>query len=196
MKKDIGPLEGLQMLDHGPTVIVAVRKEADPGTNLFAVSWIIPCSEQPPLLLMSVNPRNYSHELINRAREFTVNIPNPFLLHQLHFCGVSSGRKVDKAKKLSLTLVAGKTISTPLVEECIGHLECKVTQQHVAGDHTIFVAEVAAASVNEGLFEDSWSFSTDAGRTLHYLGDRGKGRYAVIGPVLQVDKATIISLLR
>jgi flavin reductase (DIM6/NTAB) family NADH-FMN oxidoreductase RutF len=103
MKRKIEPSESLQMMDVGPTVMVGVRDEGHKRLNLFAVAWIIPCSIKPPLVVMSVNPKNFSHELIQNTREFTVNIPGVPLLDKLHFCGTRSGRDSDKVEKLSLT---------------------------------------------------------------------------------------------
>jgi len=74
----------------------------------------------------------------------------------------------------------------PLIEECIGHLECKVIETTVIGDHTLFTAEVLAASVNGDLFDGSWRFEKSTARTLHYLGGR---RYAAIGEVLEAKTA-------
>jgi flavin reductase (DIM6/NTAB) family NADH-FMN oxidoreductase RutF len=64
----------------------------------------------------------------------------------------------------------------------MGHLECKVTDSTVVGDHTLFTAEVVAASADERIFDGSWRFDRPDGRTLHYLGGR---RYAAIGEVLE-----------
>lgn len=172
------------MMDHGPTVLVGVRNEAESRLNLFAASWVIPCSVEPPLVVISVNPKNLSHDLMRIAREFTVNIPNVPLLDKLHFCGTTSGRNIDKVEKLSLTPLKAQILDTPLIEECIGHLECKVTQSMVVGDHTLFTAEVLAASANDDLFEGSWRFERDDARTLHYMGGR---YYAAIGEVLEAQ---------
>jgi len=170
------------MMDHGPTVLVGVRNEAESRLNLFAVSWIIPCSVKPPLVVISVNPKNLSHELMKNTGEFTVNIPNISLLDKLHFCGTTSGRNIDKVEKLSLTATKAQVLDTPLIEECIGHLECQVIQTMGVGDHTLFTAEVLAASANGDLFEGSWCFDRDDARTLHYMGGR---RYAAIGEILE-----------
>jgi flavin reductase (DIM6/NTAB) family NADH-FMN oxidoreductase RutF len=180
MKKQIKPTESLQMLDHGPTVLICVKKGGGTGLNLFAVSWIIPCSKEPTLVLIPVNPKNFSHDLMKQAGEFTVNIPGLPLLDKLHFCGTASGRRVDKVKELGLKLVPGQVLDTPLIEECIGHMECKVVDAPIVGDHTVIVGEVAAASAEDTFFDGSWQFEDDNARTLHYLGGK---RYAVIGEV-------------
>jgi len=186
MKKPMKPLQGLQMLDHGPTVLICVRQEGEARSNLFAVSWIIPCSKDPAFILVSVNPKNLSHELLKDAREFTVNIPNATLLDELHFCGTTSGRSIDKVRELSLVPIKGQVLSTPLIEECIGHLECKVVESTVVGDHTVFVGEVVAASAEDKFFDGSWQFEHKNARTLHYLGGK---RYAIVGKVIEVHSS-------
>jgi len=182
MKVKIKPSKALQMLDHGPTTLLAVQDEKHSRLNVFTVSWIIPCSHKPPLVAFSCNPKNYSHELINNTREFTVNIPNVPFIDKLHFCGTTSGCKIAKVEKLALTLVKSQSLKTPLVDECIAHLECKVVQSIIAGDHTIYIAEVLAASANNEFFESTWCFENNDSRTLHYLGGK---RYAAIGEILE-----------
>lgn len=185
MKRGIEVSKGMEMIFHGPTVLIGVRNEAKSKFNLFALSWITPCSVKPPLVVISVNPKNLSHELLKKAAEFTVNIPNAALLDELHFCGTRSGRDIDKIEKLSLTPVEAQVLETPLIQECIGHLECRVTKNMDVGDHTFFIAEVLAASVNDDLFDVSWHLDNDEARTLHYLGGE---RYAVIGEMLEAKQ--------
>jgi len=182
MKRKIKLSKGLEMIFHGPTVLIGVRNEARSKFNLFAVSWITPCSIKPPLVVIAVNPKNFSHELIKNTGEFTVNIPNVLLLDKLHFCGTSSGRDIDKIEKLSLTPVEAQILKTPLIEECIGYLECKVIHNIEVGDHTLFIAEVLAASANDDLFDASWHFEKNEAKTLHYLSGE---RYAAIGEILE-----------
>ena len=67
----------------------------------------------------------------------------------MHFCGTNSGRDLNKSVETGLTLIPALKVAPPLIDECYGHLECKVIQSHVCGDHTLFVGEVLAASVNE-----------------------------------------------
>ena len=182
MKVKIKPSKALQMLDHGPTVLIGVQDGSNSRLNLFAVSWIIPCSHKPPLAVFSCNPKNYSHGLINETKEFTVNIPNVSLIDKLHFCGTTSGRNLYKIEKLALTPVESQLLITPIIKECIAHLECKVVQSLIAGDHTLYIAEILAASANDEFFEGTWRFENNDSRTLHYLGGR---RYAVIGEILE-----------
>ena len=182
MKVKIEPSKALQMLDHGPTVLIGVQDESNSRLNLFAVSWIIPCSHTPPLVVFSCNPNNYSHELIGKTREFSVNIPSAQLIDKLHFCGTTSGRHIDKIEKLALTFVESQALKIPLIEECMAHLECRVAQDVIAGDHTLYIAEILAASAYNEFFEGTWRFKDMDSRTLHYLGGK---RYAVIGEMLE-----------
>jgi flavin reductase (DIM6/NTAB) family NADH-FMN oxidoreductase RutF len=72
----------------------------------------------------------------------------------MHYCGTESGRRIDKFKKTGLTAMASLKVKPPRIKECFGHLECKVVQKHTCGDHTLFVGEVVAASVDEKVMED------------------------------------------
>jgi len=118
--------------------------------NVMASS-AMPASFKPPLLVVSVSPRRFSYELIKLQGEFVVNIPTLRLLDEVVACGSSSGREVDKVKRLGLTLGRARRVEVPIIEECAAHLECRVFREVEAGDHSLFIGEVVAAYAEEEL---------------------------------------------
>jgi flavin reductase (DIM6/NTAB) family NADH-FMN oxidoreductase RutF len=92
--------------------------------------------------------------LIQDSREFVVNVPGIHLIEESHLCGVKSGREIDKFSETGLTILPSKKVKSPGIEECFGHLECRVVQTHTCGDHTLFVGEVVSAKINEAVFVD------------------------------------------
>jgi flavin reductase (DIM6/NTAB) family NADH-FMN oxidoreductase RutF len=142
-------------LQPGPASVVVmatcVGKEGRP--NIITLGMYMPISSKPPMVCIGVAPQRYSHGLIEETGEFVVNVPSIGLEEQMHYCGVKSGRYVDKFAETGLTPIPAKTVKPPLIEECFGHLECRVVQRHVCGDHTLFVGEVVATSVDEDVMD-------------------------------------------
>lgn len=110
-------------------------------------------SLRPPLVCIGVAPQRYSHRLIEETGEFVVNVPSIDLEEEMHYCGVKSGRDVDKFAETGLTPIPAKKVKPPLIKECFSHLECRVVQSHVCGDHTLIVGEVVATSADEDVMK-------------------------------------------
>ena len=148
-----------RLLHPRPVVLItSVGKKGKP--NIMSVAWISPVSKNPPLIVISVGESHYSHRLIEETGEFVVNIPTEDLVEQVELCGRKSGRCLDKFEASGLTAKPAKTVGAPIIEECIGHLECRVVNKFSAGDHTIFVGKVLAAYADDGLFvDDLWDTS-------------------------------------
>jgi len=128
--------------------------DAEGKPNIITLGMYMNISSKPPLVCIGVAPQRYSHNLIADQQEFTVNVPSIELKEKMHFCGTNSGRNVDKFKEAGLTPIPASKVRPPLIEECYGHLECKVVGSHTYGDHTLFVGEVVAASINDGLLKN------------------------------------------
>jgi flavin reductase (DIM6/NTAB) family NADH-FMN oxidoreductase RutF len=156
-----------RLVNHGPTVLVSCG--AGVSANVITLAWVSPVSIDPPMLAIAVAPARHSHRLISRSREFVVNVPSPRMLDAVWFCGTRSGRDVSKFQEAGLTASPARAIEAPLVGECFGHIECRVVKATTAGDHTVFVGEAVAASVEAEAFDGHLTLS---GRyhTLHHLG--------------------------
>lgn len=131
------------------SVVLATCIDQNDRPNIITLGMYMTISSRPPLICIGVAPERYSHDLIAKPREFVVNAPSMDLEEEMRFCGVKSGRDVDKFAETGLTASPAKKVRPPIIEECFGHLECRVVQSHVCGDHTLFVGEVLSASLNE-----------------------------------------------
>ena len=168
MKKNISLDVAHRLINSGPVVLVTCQGKERP--NVMTAAWQTPLSIHPVLVGVSIAPGRYSHHLIAEKREYVVNVPAHDLCRQVHGCGTVSGRDADKFTVFGLTAIPGCRVSAPLIEECIGHLECVVVNTFTVGDHTLFVGEVLSASVEEGLFDDVWKIDLPTAKTLHHLG--------------------------
>ena len=126
-------------------------------TNIITLAWSMPTSFDPPMLVISVSPRRYSHRLIRETGEFVVNIPTMDIVKETLFCGRTRGRIHDKFKEARLTPMPAKMVKPPIIKECAAHLECKLRRKITTGDHTLFIGEVLAAYANEGVFNGTFN---------------------------------------
>jgi flavin reductase (DIM6/NTAB) family NADH-FMN oxidoreductase RutF len=150
-----------------PTILVTTVDQ-DNMPNIITVAWHSPISIEPPLYGISLNPRRYSHGLIEKSGQFVINFPPFGLLEKVHRCGSVSGRTADKFRQTGLTSLPSEKVKPPGIAECYLHLECKVAGSAVFGDHTWFVGEVVGIRADEGLFEGG--ILNEKGDPVLYMG--------------------------
>ena len=148
MKREL-PADKLLQAGPASVVVLATCIDSEGKANIITLGMYMSISFDPTLVCIGVSPKRYSHDLIAESGEFVVNVPSIGLEKEAHFCGTKSGRDVDKFAETGLTPVPAKTVKPPLIKECFGHLECRVVQSHVCGDHTLFVGEVLSSSVRD-----------------------------------------------
>ncbi len=169
MKKIPVPLSrGNRLINPGCTILVTAQLEEK--ANIITLAWQTPVSASPPMAVISVAPSRYSHDMIAASGEFVINVPPLSLLKAVAYCGSVSGREMDKFQGAGLTRQPAEKVSAPLIAECIGHLECRVVEKIRAGDHTLFLGQLVAASAAEGLFDEVWQVDTAEAKTIHHLG--------------------------
>lgn len=166
-KVEVDLLRAYRLL-HPRNVVLVSCIDKTGEANIVTLAWSMPTSFDPPLVAISVSPRRYSHRLIEETKEFVVNVPTIETAREALFCGRVSGRKHDKFKEVPLTALPAKKVQAPLIEECVAHLECKLVQKITAGDHTIFIGRVLAATVNEGVFDSKFNISKV--KPIYHLG--------------------------
>ena len=157
-----------QPLLHETALVTCCDAEGRP--NIIAIAWLIPVSISPPLLGMSIRPTRHSHGLIQATGEFVVNVATHEIAQQALFCGRRSGRDMDKFAATGLTPGQARHVRPPTVEECIGHLECRVVQDVEAGDHRLVVAEVLAAYARPRVLDDNGLYDLSRVHLLFHLG--------------------------
>ena len=167
------------LLNPVPVVLVAsIDGKGKP--NLCTVAWAGTVCSKPPMISISLRPERYSHDLIAASGEFTVNIPSVEQMHATDYCGVVSGRDVDKFAETGLTPAPSTTIKTPIVRECPISLECRTTKKMLLGTHTLFLAEIKAVQVTEALLTPSGRLALEKARLAAYA----HGNYYALGKKL------------
>jgi flavin reductase (DIM6/NTAB) family NADH-FMN oxidoreductase RutF len=122
-------------------------------TNLITIAWIGSICSDPPMLSISVRPERYSYGIIQSTQEFVVNIPSLAQAKITDWCGMKSGRNVDKFAETGLTPAPALKVKCPIVLECPINIECQVLQSLHLGSHTMFLAEVVAVQVSSNLLD-------------------------------------------
>jgi flavin reductase (DIM6/NTAB) family NADH-FMN oxidoreductase RutF len=114
----------------------------------MGITWVTRTSFDPFLIMISVDKRWYSHEGILNNKEFVLNHPSEDQAEAAWICGTKSGRDGDKIKLAGLKLVDSVAVKAPTIYGVTVAFECKVVDQIVTGDHTMFIGQVVGMSGN------------------------------------------------
>ena len=170
------------MLNPTPVVLVSCAEKGNPGNrNLVTVAWAGTVNSDPPMVSVSLRKERYSHGLVAGSGEFVVNLVDEALAKATDFCGVRSGRDIDKAKELGLALVPAEGMETaPRVDGAPVSLGCKVKQVLELGSHDMFLAEVTAVAVRKDLLDGKGALHLEKAGLVAY----SHGLYHRLGEVM------------
>lgn len=127
-------------------------------SNIITVAWTGILNTNPAMCYISVRPERYSHNIIKENGEFAINLTTRQLAYATDWCGVKSGRDVDKFKEMKLTKERANIIKAPLIKECPVSVECKVKEIVLLGSHDMFVAEIVAIDADEKYIDEKGAF--------------------------------------
>ena len=165
------------MLYPVPAVMVSCGREGE-KPNIITVAWAGTICSDPAMVSISVRKERYSHDIIKETGEFVINLVNKRLVRATDYCGVKSGRDVDKFAACGLHSAPGSVLTDcPILEESPVNLECKVTQVIPLGSHDLFLAEVAACDVDESLLDESGKLCLEKAKLIVY----SHGDYLALG---------------
>lgn len=160
------------MLYPVPAVMVSCGREKE-IPNIITVAWTGTICSDPAMLSISVRPERYSYGIIRETKEFVVNLTTKDLARATDWCGVKSGRDVDKFQQMHLT--AAKAIhlkSAPIIAESPVNIECKVKEVLELGSHHMFLAEVAGVQISEKYINETGKFElNDTGLVAYSHGE-------------------------
>lgn len=161
-----------------PAVLVSCGTMDAP--NLITVAWTGTLCTNPTIVYVSIRPERYSHELISRTGKFAINLTTKDMVKATDFCGVKSGRDLDKFSETGLTPIKGSLIDVPIVDESPLSLECEVMEVKPLGSHDLFIAKVVGVSVDESLMDTTGKFRLDQAGLVAY----SHGAYYELGQSL------------
>lgn len=167
------------MLYPLPAVMVSVADKKG-ETNIITVAWTGTVCTNPPMVYISVRPERYSYHMIEETGEFVINLTTEELVYATDYCGVRSGREVDKFKEMKLTPEPAEKVSAPMIQESPVNIECRVVKKEELGSHHMFLAEVVAVHVDERYLDEKNRFALEKTGLISYV----HGEYYSLGKLL------------
>jgi flavin reductase (DIM6/NTAB) family NADH-FMN oxidoreductase RutF len=149
--------------------------------NLAALAWAGVCCSEPPAIQISIRRQRYTYESIMAKKEFTVNIPSSKQAVEADFCGLTSGRSVDKFARAGLTAKRGQFVDAPIVDEFPFCLECRLLHKLDIGSHDMFVGEVLASWMREECLDGDGLVDALLISPLAYAPHKSGGCYYSLG---------------
>lgn len=155
------------MLYPLPVVMVSMA-DRDGKFNIITIAWAGTVCTNPPMVSISVRPERFSYPILKETGEFVINLTTRELAYATDFCGVRSGREVDKFRTLRLTPLEADQVRAPLIAESPVNIECRVRQILPLGSHHMFLADVAAVHADEKYMDEKRKFHLEKAEPIVY----------------------------
>lgn len=150
-----------------PAVLVTCG-DTNGKKNVMTAAWTGTICSDPAMVYVSIRKSRYSHYMIRETGEYVINLTTEALAKATDYCGVKSGKDVDKFKEMDLTPVMGTLRYAPMLEESPVCIECKVEQVLELGTHDMFMAKVTAVHADEQYLDGTGRFDLNEARPLVY----------------------------
>ncbi|MBE5884644.1 MAG: flavin reductase family protein [Lachnospiraceae bacterium] len=167
------------MLYPLPAVMVSMA-DKNGKYNIITLAWVGTVCTNPPMVSISVRPERYSYPILKETGEFVINLTTKELAFATDYCGVKSGRDVDKFKEMKLTPLPGKEVAAPLIAESPVNIECRVRDIQELGSHHMFLADVVAVHADEQYMDEQRKFHLEQAEPIIY----SHGAYLTCGEML------------
>ena len=167
------------MLYPLPAIMVSLTTK-EGNSNIITLAWAGTICTNPPMLSVSIRPERYSYDIIKETGEFVVNLTTKELTYATDYCGVKSGRDVDKFKEMKLTAYPSEQIKAPGIGESPVILECRIKNRLELGTHDMFLAEIVNVSVQQSEIDETGKFHLNSLGLVAY----SHGEYFSLGEKL------------
>lgn len=175
--------DSYKLFNHGPVSIVTSAYGNQ--RNIMAASWTMPVDFLPAKVAVVIDKNTYTRELVDASGEFALQFPMRKIAKLTLDVGDASGRDIDKFSRFGIKTFPSLRIAAPLIEDCIGWLECRVIKQGAESMDVIIGEAVAAYADAEQFIDGRWHFSDDPQkRSIHYMAG---GEFYITGDVFRTD---------
>lgn len=168
------------MLYPLPAVMISCQKENE-KPNIITVSWTGTICTNPAMVYISVRPERHSYSIIKESGEFVINIGTKELVKAVDYCGVRSGKNVDKFKDMKLTPGKSTVIHAPFIEEAPINIECRVQDILPLGSHHMFIAKVEGVHVDKQYIDEKGKFHLEEAKPIVYSHGEYYGLDGILG---------------
>lgn len=149
------PIEEFSLLiSTHPVLLLSARKGR--SNTVSPLLWYMPIGMDPPMMAISLKPSSQSYHFVRESGDFILGVAGESVAKAAHFCGVHSGRDVDKLRILNLTTTRAKTVSPLMLTECLAQIECQVRDIVPGPGRPIITAEVLYVGVHEKIDQIGW----------------------------------------
>ncbi len=164
----------------GPLPAVMVSVGTMEKANIITVAWTGIISTIPPRAYISVRPTRHSYNIIKESGEFVINLTPRRLCETCDYCGIVTGRCVDKVKKCGFRLEESAEVSAPRLAQSPLSLECKVFDVIPLGSHDMFLCDIVSVAVDESLIDEQGKLCLDRAELVAFA----HGEYYALSGVL------------
>ncbi|MCD8363594.1 MAG: flavin reductase family protein [Lachnospiraceae bacterium] len=164
------------MLYPVPAVMVSCKRPGEKA-NIITIAWAGTVCSDPPMVSISVRHERHSYEIIKETGEFVVNLVTKELVRSADYCGVRSGRDVDKFRECHLTALPSKKVAAPGIAESPVNIECRVTEVKPLGSHDLILAKVVSVTVDDRYLDEKGKFDLNRAGLVAY----SHGEYFELG---------------
>lgn len=161
-----------------PAVMVSCGNETE--ANIVTVAWTGTICTNPPMTYISLRPSRYSYDLIKASGYFVINLTTESIVKETDFCGVKSGRDLDKFKEMNLTCIRDEETQCPMIGESPVSIVCETVEIKELGSHHMFIAHVKSVYVDERYMDEKGKFHLNDTGLIAY----SHGSYLSIGKEL------------
>ena len=162
-----------------PAVMVSCANK-NGEKNIITIAWAGTINSDPAMTYISLRPERYSYDMIKESGEFVINLTTEDLAFACDYCGVKSGRDIDKYKTLNLTPQKGNKVAAPIIYESPVNIECQVKEIVPLGTHHMFISEVLCVNVSDDFMDESGKFHFNQSKPVCY----SHGEYFGLGKSL------------
>ncbi len=135
-----------------PMPIVLVGTVMEGKANFMTAAWVSRVNFKPPMIAISINKSHYTAKGIQENRSFSINIPGRSMVEVTDYCGLVSGKKIDKSEIFELFY--GTIPTAPMIGNCPLNMECKLVQTVELPSNYLFIGEIAGAYCEERFMTD------------------------------------------
>ena len=151
-----------------PLPVVMVSCGNMKQSNIITVAWTGIANTNPAMVYISIKKERYSYEIIKKTKEFVINLTNENLARTTDWCGVKSGRDIDKFKAMKLTKEKCNFVQCPAIQESPVSVECRVIETKNLGSHTMFLAEVLSINADQKYINEKGAFDISKCNLIAY----------------------------
>ena len=167
------------LLNPVPVVMISTQRPGE-KPNIITVAWAGTICSDPVMVSISVRPERHSHAILEETGEFVINLVNEELTFATDYCGVRSGKDVDKFAEMKLTPEASEVVKCPCIAESPVCLECVVREVKRLGSHDMYLAEVVNVKVDEKYLDENGRLDMESAKLVSY----SHGEYFALGEKL------------